>query len=449
MLTLSTGSGNGKLARRDMLRIGALGLGGLSLPWLLQQQAEAGHKLVRDKSVIFLFLHGGPSQFETFDPKMTAPAGVRSETGEIQTAIPGVTFGGTFPQLAKLADKFTVVRSFQPGDAGHNIKPIVCPETMGANIGSLYGRVAGTNHPATGMPRNMAIFPRAVKPEGQPPLLDFGNFAATGTLPKAYAPFMLGGGGSEIQDNMRLDVARGRLDDRRSLLRGLDNIRRAADAGGQLDGMDRFQQQAFETIVGGAAQAFDLSKEDPKTVERYDTWNLLTPDDISRAWNNHKWYVDNAQTLGKLLLTARRLCEAGCGFVTVTTGFVWDMHADVNNAPMGEGMAYASPPLDHAVSAFIEDIEARGLSDKILLVVCGEMGRSPSVNAKGGRDHWGELGPLLLYGGGLNMGQVIGQSTKNGGEPATRPIRIPESLRDDHAHAARPRRTAHRPASAA
>src|SRR5690606_37649039 len=105
---------------------------------------------------------------------------------------------------------------------------------------------------------------------------------------------------------------------------GLDNIRRTADARGQLEGMDRFQQQAFETIVGGAAEAFDLSKEDPKVVERYDTWNLMTPDDISRRWNNHKWYVDNAQTLGKLLLTARRLCEAGCGFVTVTTGFVWD-----------------------------------------------------------------------------------------------------------------------------
>jgi hypothetical protein len=423
MLTLATPGG--RMGRRDLLRIGALGLGGLSLPWLLRQQADAATRsFIRDKSVVFLFLHGGPSQFETFDPKMTAAANIRSQTGEIETAIPGVTFGSTFPLLAKLADKLAIVRSYRPGDADHDIKPIVCPETLDANLGALYARTAGANHPVTGMPRNMAVFPRAVKADAQPPLTNFGDFSSTGALPKALSPFILGGGGGQVQDNMRLDVPRGRLDDRRNLLGSLDRIRRAADASGQLDGMDRFQQQAFETIVGGAADAFDLTKEDPRVVERYDTFSLMTPDDISRAWNNHKWYTDNAQTLGKLLLLARRLCEAGCGFVTVTTGFVWDMHADENNAPMMEGMTYAGPPLDRAVSAFIEDVEARGLSDKITLVVCGEMGRTPSVNSKGGRDHWGNLGPLLVYGGGLKMGQVIGHSTRDGGEPASEPIRI-------------------------
>ena len=419
-----------RLSRRSFLEIGSLGagaLGGFSLPWLLSQKAQAGStgsEFVRDKSVIFLFLHGGPSQYETFDPKMTAPAGVRSETGEIKTSIPGVTFGSTFPQLAQHADKMAIVRSYRPGDAGHNIKPVMCPETLGANMGSLYSRLAGAGHPVTGMPRNAAIFPRAVKEDGQPPVLQFGNFMATGELPKAYSPFVIGGGGGQLQDNMKLEMPRGRLDDRQSLLSGLDRVKREVDASGQLEGMNHFQQQAFDTIVGGAAEAFDLSKEDPRTLDRYDTSKLMTPDDISRRWNNHKWYVDNAQTLGKLLLMARRLCEGGCGFVTVTTGFVWDMHSDQNNAPMVEGLTYASPPLDKAVSAFIEDTQARGLDDKILLVVCGEMGRTPKVNAKGGRDHWGNLGPLLLYGGGLNMGQVVGQSSSDGGNPATRPVTI-------------------------
>jgi uncharacterized protein (DUF1501 family) len=130
------------------------------------------------------------------------------------------------------------------------------------------------------------------------------------------------------------------------------------------------------------------------------------------------------KSLGKLLLMARRLCERGAGFVTVTTNFVWDMHADKNNATMTEGMGYVGVPFDHAVSAFIEDLEARGLSEKIMLVCCGEMGRTPKINARGGRDHWGGLAPLMIYGGGLKMGQVIGQSSRDASEPSSHPYTI-------------------------
>lgn len=112
----------------------------------------------------------------------------------------------------------------------------------------------------------------------------------------------------------------------------------------------------------------------PRRPRRYDTYSLLRPDDISRKWNNHKNYVDNVQSLGKLLLLARRLCEAGCGFVTVTTNFVWDMHADVNNVGVEEGMGYMGVPLDHAISAFIEDLYQRGLEDRIMLIACGDDG---------------------------------------------------------------------------
>jgi uncharacterized protein (DUF1501 family) len=215
-----------------------------------------------------------------------------------------------------------------------------------------------------------------------------------------------------------------RLNDRRSLLHQLDQVQWALAERAMVEGMDRVREQALTTVLGGVADAFDLSKEDPRLVANYDTSELVKPQNIDRRWNNYNNYVDNAKTLGKLLLLARRLCERGAGFVTVTTNFVWDMHADVNNAPVGEGMGYMGVPLDHALAAFIEDVEARGLSDKILLVVCGEIGRTPRINRNGGRDHWGTLAPLLLSGGGLRMGQVIGRSTANAGEPASSPIRI-------------------------
>src|SRR5437868_3568000 len=143
---LSIGDSGGRFGRRDFLRIGSLSLGGLALPQLLSAAPSATRPLT-DKSVIFLFLHGGPTQVETFDPKMTAPEGIRSATGEIKTALPGVTFGSSFPKLAKLAEQIAIVRNYVPGDANHDIKPVVCKDTFGGNLGSAYASVAGTNHP--------------------------------------------------------------------------------------------------------------------------------------------------------------------------------------------------------------------------------------------------------------------------------------------------------------
>ncbi|MCH2586582.1 MAG: DUF1501 domain-containing protein, partial [Planctomycetes bacterium] len=350
------------LGRRSFLRIGSLGLGGLILSSLLAAKALAAKagSAVKDKSVVFLFMHGGPSQTETFDPKMTAPAGVRSVTGEVKTTLPGVTYGATFQKLARLAHKMAVVRSFTTGNANHDIKPIVCKETLGANLGSLYARVAGTNHPVSGMPRNVALFPRAVVPKSQERQTQFGKFDSTGFLGPAYTPFIPGGGG-DLQQDMLLNLPRGRLGDRRGLLSKLDNLKKSRDENS--GGLDRFREQAFETLLGGAGDAFDLSKEDPKVVERYDTAPLVPPSQIGKQWNNYNFYVDNARTLGKLMLMARRLCERGCGFVTVTTNFVWDMHADVNNATVQEGMRYCGLPFDHAVSTFLQDVEERGLRD--------------------------------------------------------------------------------------
>lgn len=430
MLTFSDHSqGSSRLQRRDFLRIGGLGLGGLGLSDLMALKSLAASKksLLKDKSVIFLFMHGGPSQFETFDPKMNAPSEIRSVTGEIKTKLPGVTFGSTFERLAKLADKFSIVRSFVTGDAVHDIKTIVGKDTMKANLGSLYSRMAGPLRISSAMPTNVALFPQAVSAMAGPVIKQFGDFTSSGELGATYQPFVPGAG-SGAQADMTLSMPQNRLDDRRALLASLDQWQRTMDGYQSIAGMSEFQTLAFDVLRRGVSDAFDLSREDPRIIARYDTAPLLSRDRISTQWNNREHYADNAATLGKLLLMARRLCERGCGFVTVTTSFVWDMHADNNNAPCRTGMDYVGRPFDHAVSALIEDIESRGLSEKIMLVCCGEMGRSPKINVKGGRDHWGGLAPLMIYGGGLKMGQVIGQSARNGGEPASEPITIPDLI---------------------
>ncbi|HLY10664.1 MAG TPA: DUF1501 domain-containing protein [Planctomycetota bacterium] len=406
-------------SRREFLRVGTLGLGGLSLADVAAARSADPESLLTGRSVVFLFMHGGPPQTETFDPKMGAPSGIRSVTGEVQTSLPGVTYGSTFPLLAKLAHKSAVVRSFVTGDANHNIKPLVCPDTYGANPGSIFARVAGSNHPGTGIPTNVAVFPRAVTPDAQAANHSFGNFLSPGPFGAAFAPFEPGGNG-QLQKDMTLAIPRERLGDRRALLDQLDDFQRAFDAGGGLT--DPFREQAFSVLLAGVSKAFDLSDESPRLLERYDTSGLIREDHVSSKWKNRKNYLDHIRSLGRQMLLARRLCESGCGFVTVTTNFVWDFHSDENNAPVEEGLRYVGAPFDHAVSAFIEDVESRRLSDKILLVACGEMGRSPRVNKGGGRDHWGGLAPLFLYGGGLKMGQVVGDSTRDAGEPNTSAI---------------------------
>ena len=159
-------NGRNGLSRREFLRVGGLALGSLALPQAALLQAAQQSALATGKSVVFLFCHGGPSQTETFDPKMTAPAGVRSATGERPTRLPGVTYGSTFERLANLADKLTIVRSFRSGNGNHDIKPIVCNDTAGANLGTLYARAVGANHPKTGMPTNAAI---TTGPASSPP----------------------------------------------------------------------------------------------------------------------------------------------------------------------------------------------------------------------------------------------------------------------------------------
>lgn len=424
---LSIFDSNDRSNRRAFLTAGGLGLGGMSLANLLATQALAGSRdkpITTGKSVVFLLQHGGPTQFETFDPKPDAPNGIRTVGGTSQTSVPGVSFGSTLAGIAKHAHRLAVVRSYTTGSASHSIRPLISEASRKANIGSLYSRLAGANNATTGMPTNVTLFPNSVEPDALGGDLRFGKFSQTGEFSSAFAPFAPGGG-SELQQNMKLSISSNRFDDRSTLLNALDGLRRRVDQSGAMEGLDKYRQQAFEMVLRGVSDAFDLQKEDAHTIARYDTQKYVNETsyvDKSNGKSSRRWYQNNALTLGKQLLLARRLCEAGCGFVTVATRFVWDMHGDANNLGVSRGMEAVGQPFDHAVSAFIEDCEARGLSDKILLVCVGEMGRTPKVNKNGGRDHWARLAPLMLYGGGIAKGQVIGQSTRDGGEPLADPV---------------------------
>lgn len=426
MLTIHDASS--RLSRRRLLSVGSLALGGLSLSQLVaadstRESSASRPSLLTGKSVIFLFQQGGPSQFETFDPKPSAPSEIRTVTGVTQTSLPGVLFGETLSQLAPLAHKLAIVRSFQTGNATHNIQPIVGPESLNANIGSLYSRIAGATHPETGMPTSAVLFPQSVSPKaakGQ----GRGDLAATGALGAAYAPFIPGGTG-QLLKNLKLALSPDRFQDRQELRAQLDGLARHFEDDSPFESFDRNQQQACEVLLSGSvADALDLSREDPQLVERYDTTRFASRDDWRKANRGQRgYYTGHARSLGKSLLLARRLCEAGCGFVTVHCDYegVWDMHADGNNLNMVDGMKAVGRSFDHAVAAFIEDVEARGLSEKILLICTGEMGRTPRINRNGGRDHWAKLAPLMMYGGGVAAGKVIGQSSRDGAEPATDP----------------------------
>ena len=381
-------------SRRNFLRVGGLGMGSLSLAGLLQQKAHAAARGARssDKSVIWLWLSGGPTHVETFDPKMTAPAEYRSVTGEVQTVLPGVTYGGNFERMAAVADRISVVRSFAHTNSGHSGGTHYVMTGYdnrladnGANperpfIGSIVSRIRGTNHPSTGIPTYVRM----------------GGIYADGPafLGTAYAPFDPAG---EARRNMALAVDPQRLSNRRAMLDGIDTVRRDIDRKGLMEGLDSFEQQAFNLILSRSQQAFDLKFEDPRVVDRY------------------------GKGLGEQMLMARRLCEAGCGFVTINYGG-WDMHSGIKQA-----MDQRGPEVDRAVAALIEDLDQRGMLENTLLVISGEFGRTPKINGSGGRDHWAPLSTLALAGGGLRMGQVIGESAEKVDVPKTTPI-TPQDL---------------------
>jgi len=375
--------------RRDILKVGALGLGGLTLADLLRSraQARAAGQPTRATSVVWLWLGGGPTHVETFDPKMTAPAEFRSVVGAVQTNVAGVELGGVFPKLADRMDQLAVVRSFAHRNSGHgggthwvmtgyDFPPADNGQApVKPGIGSILARHRGANDPRTGLPTYVRL--NGILGDGP------------AWLGSAYAPFDTSGA---ARANMNLKTTVEGLADRRALVRDFDDFNREADKSGLVGGLDAFDQQAFDLILSKARETFDVTREDPRTADRY------------------------GNGLGKQLLLARRLVEGGVGFVTVQFGG-WDMHGQI-----AQGMKNLGTQVDHAVSAFLDDVRERGLERDVLLVVTGEFGRTPRINGSAGRDHWAPLSTLALAGGGLRMGQVVGQSSERAEYPKSTPV---------------------------
>ncbi len=379
--------------RRDFLKVGALGMGGLMLPDLLRTRAAAAAagQPTRNTSVVWLWLGGGPSHIETFDPKMTAPMEFRSTVGAVQTNVPGVELGGVFPRMARVADKMAFVRSFAHNNSLHGggthwvmtgyDQPFPAADSgqiqIEPGLGSILSRQRGPNNASTGLPNYVRL--NGILGDGP------------AWLGSAYAPFDISG---DARNNMNLQVTLDRVADRRSLLRSFDTMSRDIDRSGVMEGLDAFESQAFDLLVSRAHETFDVFREEPRTRDLY-----------------------GDDSLAQELLLARRLCEGGVGFVTLNYGG-WDMHGQV-----AQGMRRLGPKVDRAVSAFVQDINQRGLQNDILLVITGEFGRTPHVNPGAGRDHWAPLSTLALAGGGLRMGQVVGESSPKAEVPKTTPIR--------------------------
>ncbi|MFO0970087.1 MAG: DUF1501 domain-containing protein [Gemmataceae bacterium] len=402
MLRMIGGRQRDRVSRRAFLKIGALGLGGLTLPDLLRLRAaerEAGWE-ASDTAVILLWLDGGPSQFETYDPKPEAPAEYRGPFDVIRTNVPGVQIGELLPRHARIADKFTLIRSIAHRESGHG--------SAVKNLNTGYPHPPGTNEGDFLFPAHGAIVAKAREHERRglphyvclPSMTIFKAGIGGGAyLGSAYDPFA-----ADPRDGARTllapaELSPGRLEGRRALLSSLDRLRRDADTEGVMEGMDAFARQAFEMVTGPAArQALDLSREPARTRARYGA--------VVEA--GHPW--------GQSCLLARRLVEAGVSLVAVGMGG-WDDHADglVRNLPR------RAPIYDAAVSALIEDLHERGLDRKVVVLAWGEFGRTPRVN-RGGRDHWPSSMSALWAGGDIRPGQVIGSTNARGERPHDHPL---------------------------
>lgn len=405
MLTLFSRQSSGSFcdghSRRSFLRIGALGLGGLSLPQLLRAEAEQGRGKSQ-KALILVYLPGGPPHQDMFDLKMDAPSEIRGEFSPIGTNVPGIQICEHLPRLAKMADKFAFVRSvvgakdrhesFQcvTGRLNDNVPPGGWPE-----IGSVVSRVQG------GGPSVPCYVNLSPKMQHTPY-----NQGRTSFLGVAHAPFMPLG---SVKDDMSLNgVTIERLADRRSLLTSFDSFRRETDASGAMSGVDSFTEQAFDILTSSRLlKALDISGEDPKLRERY-------------GKGTEKIQGDAAPRLNEQFLLARRLVEAGVRVVTISYSF-WDWH--------GQNFRIAKenlPDFDEAISALVEDLHNRGMGDDVSVLAWGEFGRTPRINKDGGRDHWPNVSCALLAGGGMQTGQVIGSTDRLGGEASDRPVHFQE-----------------------
>ncbi len=380
-------------SRREFFYVGLLGGIGLTLPQFLRNQASAATKSFGThpavaQGIIHIFLPGGLAHQESFDPKPFAPAEYRGPFGAIDTKLPGVQFGELMKEMAQMADKVTLVRSMSHGEAAH--------ERGTHNMFTGYRPSPALEYPSIGSVISHELGSR----NDLPPYVCVpsvpNEYANSGYLSSAFGPFALGAdpakGDFQVRDlNLPKGVDDARFARRRSLLETVDHHFRTLENSDAIESMDAFYQHAYKLISSQKArEAFDLKSEPDALKEEY-----------------------GKGAAGQRMLLARRLIEGGVRFVSLTAGG-WDHHDNLKNAIQKE-----LPPTDKAIAALIRDLERRGMLDSTLVMVTTEFGRTPKINATGGRDHWPRVFSTLLAGGGMKQGYVHGASDSLGGEVDT------------------------------
>ena len=394
-----------RVARRNFLKIGGLGAAGLTLPQLLSAEAQAGIRRGH-KSVILIYLVGGPPHQDMFDLKPNAPVEIAGPHKPIRTNVPGIEICELFPRMARMMDKFVPIRSLVDAQSGHDAfqcytgrRPTgPAPAGGWAPLGSIVGKLQGPVHRAT-PPFISMCYECTHGPYNEP------GPGMLGVGQSSFRPLGPGLGDMELQ-GITLD----RLGDRARLLTSLDALRREVDASGKMAGMDAFTGQALGILTSSRlAEALDLSTEDPRVVERYGTG-----DTVKRIDGN------GAPRVPQSFLVARRLVEAGARVVTVNYS-KWDWHGGANNDIfLREREDF--PIFDQAITALVEDLHERGLDRDVSVLVWGEFGRTPMISKQVGRDHWPRVACALMAGGGMRTGQTIGSTDRLGGEADSRPV---------------------------
>ncbi len=418
------------LSRRSFLRVGSLGIGGLSLPDLIRAESASGNGSSA-KSIIHIHLDGGPPQMDMIDPKPDSPVEYRGDIKSIPSEIPGVHFSELMPRLAGAAKKFAFIRSLIGADGQHNA--FQCQS----------GYKASEKGPAGGWPAMGCVINKLLGSPSDPAPAFVDLMQGRGQVRNSVRPGFLGPSANpfrpdissmfkrELEDGMKNELAKlrkghsvnlnlnkdlsvGRLDDRLGLLRGLDRTRREIDAIGSMGALDTFTEQAYGILTSGKiAEAMDLSKEDPKVISRY------VPHMKEKEL---AFFTSEGPQAAKKLLLARRLVEAGARVVNVS---ISDFDTHSKNFVR---MKQLVPIVDHAIATLIEDLGERGMLEDVTVLAWGEFGRTPKVNANAGRDHWPKVAMGILAGGGMNVGQVIGATDRYAAEAVQRPVHYKEVI---------------------
>jgi Protein of unknown function (DUF1501) len=401
------------VSRRSFLKIGALGVAGLTLPDLLRARAAAQSSA--QTAAILIWCNGGPSHFETYDPKPGAPTEYRGPFKPIRSNVPGMDLCEILPRHARVADRFAIIRSCAHRESGHGsaVKNLMSgyPHPPNTNEGTLLYPSVGSivarmrEQERHSLPPYVCVPSVSVRGQG-------GGESGAAYLGAAYDPYGVDPVRGAASLQLPRELSARRLKNRKELLSAFDHLRRDADASGMMEGMDAFTRQAFEMVTGKAArEALDLSKELAQTRERYG-----------------RFKVEKQAHWGQGCLLARRLVEAGVSFVTVILNG-WDDHGKLESKMKQRAAAY-----DAAVAGLVEDLHERGLDKKVAVLAWGEFGRTPRVNKNGGRDHWPSSMSVLMAGGGLKVGQVIGSTNDKGERPKERPLHPNDVLATIYRH---------------